>query len=393
MNFRSTIFLCVLFTSHALAHDWQPVTGEEKLKALFSDTVMTATLKGEVTAKATYNADGTGMLEAWGDKFPRLWEVRSDTEACVNINSEFRCFTLEADGTNPSLYRATGVETGETAEFEVTDQNIKFTSKEDTGMGGAAQPSAEEVAAKLANPNTPLATLTFRLQYRDFGGDLPNADGQGGTILLAQPSFPFALKSGNSILFRPAIPLHMGTPTFNSDSGNFENKFGLGDIVFDIAYAKTTKTGWLLAAGVVSSLPTATSDGLGSDNWTLGPEVMVGKFMKKHVLGVFPSYQTDIAGSGADTSLTSVQAFYTYLPGGGWNLGTTPIMAYDHNADQWTIPINFTMGKTIIWNGRPWKLSGEINYYVEQPDAFGPQWFIGFNVGPVVENVMAGWFK
>jgi len=51
-----TIILCALFTSHALAHDWQPVTGEEKLKALFSDTVMTATLKGEVTAKATYNA-------------------------------------------------------------------------------------------------------------------------------------------------------------------------------------------------------------------------------------------------------------------------------------------------------------------------------------------------
>jgi hypothetical protein len=395
MKYRvALIFFTFTFTAtNAWAHEWQPVTGEENIKALFSDTIMTRTLKDDVTAKATYNADGTGMLEAWGDRFPRLWEVRSDTEACIQINTEFRCFTLEVDASNPSLYRATVVGTGESVEFGVTDQEIKITGKPDTGKGGAAQPSAEEIAAKLANPNTPLATLTFRLQYRDFGGSLPNADGQGGTTLLAQPSFPFSLSNGDAILFRPAIPLHMGKPTFDSSSGNFETKFGLGDIVFDIAYAKTTKTGWLLAGGIVSSLPTATSDGLGSDNWTLGPEVMVGKLTKKYVIGVFPSYQSDIAGSGADTSLTTVQAFYTYLPGGGWNLGTTPIMTFDHNSDQWTIPINFTLGKTIIWNGRPWKLSAEINYYVEQPDAFGPDWFIGFNVGPVVENVLARWFK
>jgi hypothetical protein len=31
----------------------------------------------------------------------------------------------------------------------------------------------------------------------------------------------------------------------------------------------------------------------------------------------------------------------------------------------------------------------EVNYYVEQPDAFGPVWFIGFNVAPVVENALA----
>lgn len=34
----------------------------------------------------------------------------------------------------------------------------------------------------------------------------------------------------------------------------------------------------------------------------------------------------------------------------------------------------------------------EINYYVEQPDAFGPKWFVGFNVAPVVENVLARLF-
>ena len=30
---------------------------------------------------------------------------------------------------------------------------------------------------------------------------------------------------------------------------------------------------------------------------------------------------------------------------------------------------------------------------VEQPDVFGPEWFIGFSVAPVVKNIFAGWFK
>jgi hypothetical protein len=68
-------------------------------------------------------------------------------------------------------------------------------------------------------------------------------------------------------------------------------------------------------------------------------------------------------------------------------------MTYDHNASQWTIPLNFNFGKTVIRNGRPWKLSAEINYYVDQPDSFGPKWLIGFNIAPVVKNPMAGWFK
>ena len=48
-------------------------------------------------------------------------------------------------------------------------------------------------------------------------------------------------------------------------------------------------------------------------------------------------------------------------------------------------------GKTVVLNGRPWKFDVEINYFVEQPDAFGPEWFVGLNVTPVVENVFASW--
>ena len=239
-----------------------------------------------------------------------------------------------------------------------------------------------------------MATLFLKYQFRDFTGDLPNADKQNSSTILFQPSLPFPLENGDSILFRPAIPLLFDQPVYEPRSGDFGSVFGLGDIAFDLAYAKTTDNGILIATGLVTSLPTATDSELGSRRWTLGPELMIGKLTKNYVIGIFPNHQWDIAGSGeADINLTTIQLFGTFLPGGGWNVGTIPIMSYDHTGGGWTVPLNLNVGKTIVVGGKPWKISVEANYYVEQPDAFGPQWMVSFIVGPVVKNVLADWFK
>jgi hypothetical protein len=261
-----------------------------------------------------------------------------------------------------------------------------------TALAQEKQPSSEEIAKELANPNTPLASLNFKFQYRTFEGDLPDADDQSGTTVLFQPSLPFPRENGDLILFRPAIPLVVDQPTL-TDSG-FEDESGIGDIVFDLAYAPKNDQGLLIAYGIVASLPTATEDRLSSDRYTLGPEFLIGKITKNYVIGAFPNHQWDIGGSGdQDISLTTVQLFGTILPGGGWNYGTSPIMTYDWESEQATIPLNFNIGKTVILDSQPWKLSFEINYYVEQADEFGPEWMLGFNVTPVVENRLVSWFK
>ncbi len=254
------------------------------------------------------------------------------------------------------------------------------------------QKSAEEIAKELANPNTALATLNFKLQFRGFEGNLPGANSQSGTTVLFQPSLPFPLDSGDLLLFRPAIPLIVDQPVFQG--GSFDGESGIGDIVFDLAYAPKRDDGLLVAYGIISSLPTATEDSLGSDRFTLGPEYLIGKLTSEYVIGAFPNHQWDIGGSGNKSiSLTSVQLFGTILPGGGWNYGTNPIITYDWKTDQATIPLNFNFGKTIIRGSTPWKLSMELNYYIEQADAFGPEWMIGFNISPVVKNGLVDWFK
>jgi hypothetical protein len=39
------------------------------------------------------------------------------------------------------------------------------------------------------------------------------------------------------------------------------------------------------------------------------------------------------------------------------------------------------------------KFQLQLQYFVEQPDAFGPEWLLKFSVTPVVRNVFASWLR
>ncbi|MFZ9037798.1 MAG: hypothetical protein ACO3DT_06995 [Gammaproteobacteria bacterium] len=254
--------------------------------------------------------------------------------------------------------------------------------------------SLDEIAKELANPNTSVASLTLKLQYRMFEGDLDDAGDQDSTTFLFQPSLPFKRDDGSKIIWRPAVPFIVDQPLFQGGD-DWDEETGMGDISFDLAYAlppEKDDPGKLIAVGVFSSLPTGDDDLGFGEATTLGPEFLYGKISKELIWGVFPNHQWDIDGD-IDISLTTVQLFYLRFAEGGVTYGTSPIMSYDHEADEATIPLNLTVSKTIAISGRPWKMGGEINYYVEQADEFGPEWMFVFSAAPVVKNKLADWFK
>ena len=388
------VLLVLSFSATAQTNQWEPVTGTETLREFMGGLTAERTLPNGEVSRGEYKADGTGTLHAWGATLPRTWSVKADDQLCVTEKRNTLCYTLERDTADSTLYRVLDVSTGQQAEFRVTDGRgiVKAEPKEIGNQGGAAAASADELAAELSNPNTAVASLTIKNQFRTFKGDLPDANDQASYTLLFQPSLPFVLESGNKILWRPAVPILVDQPVPNSDTGELEGKAGLGDIAFDLAYAPVTNTGLLIAYGVITSLPMATND-LGTKRWTLGPELLLGKITKQYVLGIFPNHQWSIGGPGnKDVNLTTIQAFYTHLPGGGWSVGTGPIMTYDWEGEQWTVPLQLNAGKTLVFSGRPWKFSAELNYYVEKSDALGPEWMISLNVAPVVKNGLASWF-
>jgi hypothetical protein len=381
-------------TALAQGAEWTPVTGADALRTFMSGLIAERELPNGEMSRGEYNADGSGTLHAWGAELPRKWSIKGDDQICITERSEIECFTFEKNTSESDLYRARDVTTGIQYEFKtIGDHAVATGLPKDIGAkGSAATPSAAEIAAELSNPNTSVATLTFKNQFRWFEGDLANASDQSSYTLLFQPGLPFVLDSGAKVLWRPAVPLLVDNPVLNTDTGEFSGESGLGDIAFDLAYAPKTDPSLMVAYGFITSLPTATND-LGTDKYTLGPEFLIGKIAPKYLYGLFPNHQWDVGGSGdADINLTTIQAFYTYLIGGGWSVGSAPIMNYDWNTEQWTVPLQLNAGKTVIASGRPWKLSAELNYYVEKPDAIGPEWMLSLNIAPVVKNGMASWF-
>jgi len=259
--------------------------------------------------------------------------------------------------------------------------------------------SADEVARELANPNNSLASLTFKNQFRWYTGDLPHADDQFNYTLLFQPVFPFTMaptaSGGKANLFvRPAFPLLFDQPTFVPSKLDFDGTTAMGDIGFDLAYGVTEKKGILWALGMVGTLPTATDSDVAGKQLRLGPEALFAKFEQWGLYGLFPSHQWNVSGwDDRYYSTSQLQLFLTFLPGGGWNVGSTPILNYDWKTEDWTVPLQLVAGKTVKWGKMPVKLQLEVNYYVEQPDLFGPEWMIGLNITPVVPNVIEGWIR
>lgn len=260
--------------------------------------------------------------------------------------------------------------------------------------------SADQVAKELANPNNSFASLTFKNQYRWYTGDLPNADDQDNYTLLFQPVFPFTLQpaadGGKANLFiRPAVPLLVDQPVFNGDTLNFDEVSSLGDIGFDIGYGVTEKSGLLWAFGMVGTLPTATDSDVAGKQLRLGPEALFARFEKWGVYGIFPSHQWDVSGWDDDTdfSTSQLQPIFWFFLGDGWTIGTNPQIYYDWESEEWTVPLQLAVSKTTKVGEMPLKLELEVNYFVEQPDLFGPEWMVSFNITPVVANFIDRWVK
>jgi hypothetical protein len=143
---------------------------------------------------------------------------------------------------------------------------------------------------------------------------------------------------------------------------------------------------------MVGTLPTATDSRFAGKQLRLGPELLLAKAEKWGLYGIFPSHQWNVAGWSDDYyANTQIQAIIKFLPGGGWSIGSLPIMNYDWSLEQWSIPVNLTIGRTVKLGKLPVKVEIDLNYYVQRYGAFGAEWMVGLNITPVVPNFLDSW--
>jgi len=374
----------------AYADNWQPLEGADTLRNFVSGATAEIELKPGVTAVGKYHADGTAEIEAWNETFRRTWSVEGDDQVCYS-DVEINCFTFEQNLDDPAEFRGRNVQSGEVLMFQVKDAEgqVYGRATPPDDEGGLAAPSAAQVAAALSDPNTNLGTLSMQVDYIAYAGDIPGASSADATRMLFQPSLPYKLSDTTNLFIRPAIPVIFRQDVPQASGGFSSEGIDLGDISFDASVGKTLSGGIVLLGGVAGTLPTATNDSLGLDQWLLGPEFAVAKVGAKGVVGVLVSHQWDVAGEDDyDTSITGGQYFYTLNLDNGWQINGAPTFSYNHEAtsgNKWTFPLAIGVTKTTFIGGRPWKFGVQYWHYLESPERFGPDFQIRFSASPVVK--------
>ncbi|HSJ02648.1 MAG TPA: hypothetical protein VK956_09365 [Verrucomicrobium sp.] len=228
---------------------------------------------------------------------------------------------------------------------------------------------AAELAKKLSNPVASLISVPIQANW-DFGIGVNDAS---RFTLNVQPVIPISLTEDVNLIIRTIVPvIDAESPAPGVDSAS-----GLGDVVqsFFFSPKEPTAGGWIWAVGPVLLWPSATDDLLGSEKWGAGPTALVLKQSKGWTYGVLGNHIWSYAGDDdrGEVNATFLQPFLSYTTKKSTTVGVNVESSYDWEREQWSVPLNLTLGQVFKLGGQPMQFTVGGRYYVETPEG-GPEW-------------------
>ena len=229
-------------------------------------------------------------------------------------------------------------------------------AEESTGATPPSPASSEASdAARAAAANNPLANLiAFNLQNY-YIPELSGSDGSANQFWLRYAQ-PIGTPIGD-FLIRASLPL-VTAPT-----GANTSKSGLGDSnLFATYLIDVGNPGISLGIGPLAGFPTATSNSLGNDQWSLGAAAVYFDARSAIVqFGGLVTYQHKVAGSDRlpDQNLLAVQPFGIVQIGHGYYFRSAPIWVFDLDSGDYHVPIGLGLGKVVKVG------STVLNFFVE----------------------------
>ena len=236
-------------------------------------------------------------------------------------------------------------------------------------LGGsvAAQDEHKEaedgnLAKTVQNPLANLVALPFQANYN-------KGVGQHDRLffnLNIQPVVPFPGEKWN-VITRTIIPLN-SVPIGETDS-----VFGIGDTNFSLFLSPAQASSFTWGVGPSINIPSASNpEVLGSDKLSLGPSGVVFYGVGEWTMGFVASNVWSVGGNEdrEDVNFLFAQWFINFNLGGGWAVGTAPIITGNWEADsgnRWVIPFGLQISKLTFVGSQP--LNVLLGYYnnVEHP--------------------------
>lgn len=261
----------------------------------------------------------------------------------------------------------------------------------------------DQVAELMANP---FSYLWFGVIQNDTSWwkgdllDLTNQDTKVMNTTLIQPVMSLQWSEKWRLIFRPVIPIHSfdalkGFNIIEDEPGkigitsDWDRKTGLGDIVLWTAFSPQYKPPLVYGFGPTIMMNTASNDALGTGKWSAGPMGTLCYITKKWILGAVAQHWWSFAGDSDRNSvnLTDIQPIIRYRLSPSTNIGMAPNIQYNWDAksgEQLRLPVGFGASTVLMLGKLPLGVGFEYYYYLDKPDAFGPEHMIRFYFTPVL---------
>lgn len=233
----------------------------------------------------------------------------------------------------------------------------------------AAAQSENELAMQLANPISSLISVPFQSNF-DF--DVGDDDGFRYT-LNTQPVVPFSIGERWNLISRTILPTIYQAGALPG----MGDQFGLGDTVQSLFFSPQATAGGLIwGVGPVFLLPTATDDVLGADQWGAGPTGVLLKQQGQWTYGFLTNHIESVGGSDdrPEVKSTFLQPFLSRT-NGPMTYTANFEGSFDHNTDQWTLPLHLTISKVTRVGTQLVSFGAGLRLFVDRPEN-APKWGI-----------------
>jgi hypothetical protein len=233
-----------------------------------------------------------------------------------------------------------------------------------TGIA-CAEDSAEDLAKKLSNPVAAMISLPLQINYDEEIG--PQREGSKASLNI-QPVIPITINETWNVISRTILPIVDQSDVVPGSDG----ASGIGDVTQSLFFSpkKPTSNGLIWGAGPAFLLPTGSEDELSAKKWAIGPTLVLLKQKKSLTFGMLANHLWSVAGDEdrQDISSTFFQPFLSHTTKTAWTYGVNVESSYDWRAEQWSVPINVTIGKLQKVGGKPMSFTGGVRYWAESAD-------------------------